>query len=246
MDKDGKIVDLLNGKLDLKKKLIKTISDSDKAFHDDSLRILRAIRFKTILDFNLSDEICESIIRNKDLLKNLSYERKKQELDRIFSSKRAKEGISLIKKFHLEDILEIPNLDRIKDYSDINGIWAMINPSNYPFTNSEKELIKNINIVYELDNLNNEILYKYGLYVNVIAGVNKGISKRDILGKYDKLPIKERGDILITANQICELLNKEPGGFIGEIYCDLEKKILNSELVNDFEILKAYINNNYL
>lgn len=246
MDKDGKIIDLLNGKNDLEKRLIKTIGNSDKSFFDDSLRILRAIRFATILDFKLSDEIISSINKNKDLLSNLSYERKKHELDRIFASKRAKEGIDLIKEFQLENVLELTSLDRVKDYSDINGIWAMINPENYSFTNSEKELIKKINVVYNLDNLNNEVLYKYGLYVNVIAGINKGISKKDILEKYENLPIKERSDILIDAKDICKILNKEPGGFIGEIYLDLEKKILNGNLVNNFEILKKYINDNYL
>jgi len=41
-------------------------------------------------------------------------------------------------------------LNRIRDYSDIVGIWAMINTNVYPFTNSEKELIEKINVVYNL------------------------------------------------------------------------------------------------
>ena len=83
MDKDGKIIDPLNGEEDLKKKLIKTINKSDKSFSDDALRILRAIRFSATLGFNLSNDIKESIKKHKELLKNISYERKKIELDRI-------------------------------------------------------------------------------------------------------------------------------------------------------------------
>ena len=245
IDKDGNIIDLLDGQSDLNNKIIKTVDDSDKSFNDDALRILRAIRFSTILDFDLSDEVKSAIQKNKLLLKNLSYERKKHELDRIFASPRAKEGIDLIKKFELEDILELSNINRINDYSDIVGIWAMINTKVYPFTNSEKELIDKVNVVYKLNNLDNVVLYKYGLYVNVLAGINKGLLKKDILKKYNLLPIKERGDILINAQEICQLLNREPGGFISKIFIDLEEQILLEKISNENEVLKEYIVNNY-
>jgi len=245
MDKDGNIVDLLNGKSDLDSRIIKSIGESDKSFQDDALRILRAIRFATILDFELSDEVKNAIIKNKLLLKNLSYERKKHELDRIFASSHARQGVNLIKEFGLSEILELSNLNRIRDYSDIVGIWAMINTNVYPFTNSEKELIEKINVVYNLNNLDNEILYKYGLYVNVIAGINKGILKKEILEKYDNLPIKERCEIKITAQEICALLRKTPGGFITEIYVDLERQILLKKLNNENMELREYIINNY-
>lgn len=245
IDKNGNIIDLLNGKEDLKKGLIRTIGESNKSFSDDALRILRAIRFATILNFELSNEVYEAIFENRHLLSKLSYERIKHELDLIFASSRAKEGIDLIKKFRLENILSLSNLERVKDYSDIVGIWAMINAKVYPFTNSEKELIEKVNIVYELNNLDSEVLYKYGLYVNVLAGINKGILKKDILQKYDNLPIKERSDINISAQEICRLLNKKPGSFIREIYLDLEREILLGKINNINEEIKEYISNKY-
>lgn len=245
MDKDGNIVDLLDGKTDLETRVIKSIGESNKSFQDDALRILRAIRFATILNFKVSDEVKEAIITNKHLLKKLSYERKKNELDRIFASSYAKQGIELIKMYGLSEILELPNLDKIKDYSDIVGIWAMINTNVYPFTNSEKELIEKVNLVYNFDNLDNEILYRYGLYVNVLAGINKGINKKDILKKYDNLPIKERSDIEISAKEICSLLKRKPGGFISEIYKELEKQILLGNLFNNNKTLREYIVNRF-
>jgi len=245
MDKNGQIVDLLNGQIDLGNKLIRTVGNSVDTFKDDALRMLRAIRFATILDFKLSDEIVDAINKNKELLKNLSYERKKMELDKIFTSSRAKEGIELLKKFQLADILELTHLDRVFDYSDLIGIWSMINTSKYPFKKSERDLMEKVNIAYELDNLDNLVLYKYGLYINLLAGINKSIDKKTILKKYKQLPIKERSDILISVQDICCLLKKEPGSFISEIYDDLEKKILNGLLKNDKDELKRYISNNY-
>ena len=54
-DKDGKLIDLINGKTDLDKKIIRTIGESNKSFSDDALRILRAIRFATKLNFKIDD-----------------------------------------------------------------------------------------------------------------------------------------------------------------------------------------------
>ena len=243
LDKDGNLIDLINGKKDLDAHILKTIGDSDKSFKNDALRIIRAIRFASYLDFTISDDIKKAIINNKHLLKKISYERKKNELDKIFGSKKAKEGIKLIKEFNLEEDLDI-NLERVNDYSDIVGIWSMINADTYPFTSSEKDLIKKVNIVYNMDNMNSEVLYKYGLYVNVIAGINKGLKKKDILEKYDMLPIKNREEIKISAKEICKLYEKKAGSFIGVIYQKLEKLILNNELVNDNLVIKQYIMEN--
>ncbi len=245
MDKDGKIIDLLNGVNDLENGIIKTVMDSDKSFNDDILRILRAIRFATTLSFTLSSGIKKAIEKNKHLLKNLSYERKKYELDHIFASTNAKKGIKLLKEFDLLEILEINNIDRVKDYSDLIGIWAMINTDAYNFTNSEKDLIKKINLVYNLDNLDRHVLYKYGLYVNVLAGLNKGLSKKKISEIYQSLPIQTRDEIDIDALKICEILNRKPDYFINEIYLDLEYQIIEGNLLNKEDDIANYIVNKY-
>ena len=241
LDKDDHLIDLVDGKKDLNNKIIRTIGDSDKSFKQDALRILRAIRFASYLDFKLDDEVKKAILENKHLLKNLSYERKKQELDKIFGSNKAREGIKLIKEFNLDEELDLFNINRVKDYSDIVGIWAMIDTDVYNFTSSEKDLIEKINATYKMDNLDIDVLYKYGLYVNVISGINKGISKKEILEKYENLPIKNRDEIQINGKEICKLLNKKGGAFVGMIYSDLEKAILHGDLSNDKLKIKEYI-----
>ena len=240
IDKDGNLIDLIKGRQDLENHLIKTIIDSDKSFHDDALRILRAIRFAALLDFTLDKDVIKAIENNKHLLKNISYESKKKELDKIFGSNKAMEGINLIKKYHLEEDLELTNIDRVKDFSDIVGIWAMINTFKYNFTNSEKELIEKINLVYDME-IDDKALYKYGVYVCVLAGINKGIDKKDIIKKYDALKIKTKDEIAISAKEICKLYKRKAGPFLKDVYEDLEDKILSGKVDNNNLKIKEYL-----
>lgn len=246
MDSNGNIIDLLNGKKDLESKEINTVGNSYEKFYEDSLRILRAIRFATILDFKLSDEVKEAIKKTKGNLLRLSYQRKKEELDKIFSSKNAKYGVSLIKELELDKELEIYNIDDIKLNVDILGIWTSLKASDkYPFSKSERDLINKIREAMTKDNLNNEVLYKYGLYVNSIAGTLKGIDKKKITNKYNALPITNKNDIAVTSKDIMNILNRNGGEYLRNIYNDLTSMILNEKIENNKEILEKYIVSNY-
>lgn len=248
MDKDGYIIDHLLGREDLNKRLIKTVGNSYDKFLEDSLRILRAIRFATILDFNLDDDVVDAIKRNKDLLKDLSYTRKKEELDKIFASSNFKKGIKLLLDLGLEEVLEIPNLYKVLD-SDVTsslGVWAILNVCDiYPFNKNEMDLIDSINEVLVLDNLDYGVLYKYGLYVNSVAGMIKKKDIKEITCAYNNLIIKSRKDIDITAEEIMAILNREPGEYLKEIYDDIEEKILYNRLENNKISISRYIVDEY-
>ena len=89
-----------------------------------------------------------------------------------------------------------------------------------------------------LDNYN---LYKYGLYISSIVSEIKRIDKKKVSKRYNELPIKNKKEIDISANEICEVLNKKPGPFLKEILNKLEYDIVNEHIKNEKEILKNYI-----
>ena len=246
MDKNGKVIDLLDGRYDLEKQEINTVGDSYNKFSEDSLRILRAVRFATILNFKLSDDVKKSILLTKDYVKNLSYDRRKEELNKIFTSKNVRYGIKLLIELGLDKELELINLSKIHDFDDLMGIWAQLNVEDiYPFSKNEKELMKQIREVLEKDNLDSYTLYKYGLYVCSVVADIKGINKKTITNKYNKLPILSRNEIVINGSDIIELLNIKPGKLIKNIISDIELKILNNELKNEKEVLEKYIISTY-
>lgn len=242
IDKDGNVIDLLDGRKDIDDKIIKCVGDPDKKFREDALRMLRAIRFATTLNFKLSSEVVDSIKKNKDLLKNLSFYRKKQELDRIFNSNNVKYGIDLIRELDLDDSLDIDTSHVV--ITNSIGIWAQIGAlDHYQFSNIEKSDIIKIND--SLDNFSPFVLYKYGLYIGSIAYEIMGYSKEDITALYENIQIYRRSDIVLKADEICSVLGRKPGSFLKDIYEDLEKKIVFNELHNDKDELISYIVNRY-
>lgn len=248
MDSNGDIVDYLNGREDLENKVIRTVDDAYKSFSDDALRILRAIRFATILDFKLSDEVVDAIKKTKDLVRNLSYYRKKSELDKIFTSSNRKLGVSLLLEFGLDEVLELPNLSKILDTNTTSliGVWSILDVvDKYPFNKNESSLIKDISKAIPLNNLDPMALYKYGLYVNSVASEIKGYDIKNVTESYNNLVIKCRKDIDVTSDDIIKILHKEPGKFITEIYDDIEREILYRRLKNEKEDICNYILGNY-
>jgi len=246
MDDEGQIVDLLNGREDIDNRIIRCVGDADKKFSEDALRILRAIRFATILNFKLEDETVKAIKNNKHLIRNLSFNRKKEELDKIFSSTYAQNGIKLLLDLEIDKELDISGLENVNVTNNPMDIWCVLDVSDrYPFTSAEKEVIRNIKTVLGHNNLDPMLLYTYGLYVNSVAGEVSGIDIKDVTEAYSNLVIHGRRDINITSEEIMKLLNRKPGSYLKDIYSDLEREILYRRLSNDKEKICKYIIKKY-
>ena len=76
-------VDCFGGVEDIKNKLIKSVGNPDERFNEDALRIMRAIRFSSVLSFSIEDETKKSILDNKELLLNVASERISVELIKL-------------------------------------------------------------------------------------------------------------------------------------------------------------------
>ena len=215
-------------------KIIKTVILPLESFKIDSLRILRAIRFATTLDFELSLEVKEAIMQSKYLLKDLSINRKKEELDKIFSSPNIEKGLSLIKDLDLMDVLNLTNINKIKPCSQVIGVWTVLEVDDiYPFTRNELKLMKDIRCSIKNNPLSFDTLYYYDLYPCTVAGELLGIDKKQIMDVYNEMPIHKRSDILIDTYDMLDYLKIEDGPIISELWRRIEKAILNLEVIND-------------
>jgi len=99
----GSLIDPFNGIADLESKIIKTPLNPDITFSDDPLRMMRAIRFATQLNFTIEASTLKAIERNKERIKIISQERITDELNKIIASKVPSVGFDLLFKTGLLD-----------------------------------------------------------------------------------------------------------------------------------------------
>lgn len=83
------IIDLFSGQNDLQNKIIRCVGDPEKRFDEDALRILRALRFSSVLGFEISPETSQAVHKMKDLLLEISSERIREELLKIICGQDA-------------------------------------------------------------------------------------------------------------------------------------------------------------
>ena len=173
------LVDEFEGIKDLDRKLIKTVGIADERFNEDSLRIIRAVRFSSKLGFNIEDETLNSIYKNMNLIKNVSVERIQQELNKILISKNPEKlyilyDAEMFKYIGLNDI-HIEKLDLIKLKECKNDIVLRLTILIYIMSNIN-EAIKLLDILKYSNKIKNNC-------INLLKYIDEDIS-------IDKLKVK--------------------------------------------------------
>lgn len=116
----GDLVDPFNGIKDLNDKLIRTPLDPDITYSDDPLRMMRAIRFATQLDFTIETESFNAITRNSDRIHIITKERIVVELHKIMMAKKPSKGFLLLEKSGLLPHI-LPELVALKGIDEKEG-----------------------------------------------------------------------------------------------------------------------------
>lgn len=116
----GELLDPFNGIQDLEDKTIKTPLDPDITYSDDPLRMMRAIRFATQLDFWIEEESLKAIERNNERIKIITKERIVTELHKILESPKPSKGFLLLEKTGLLDKI-LPELTALKGIDEVEG-----------------------------------------------------------------------------------------------------------------------------
>ena len=119
-DNFGDLIDPFEGVSDLEKKIIRTPLQPDITYSDDPLRMMRAIRFATQLDFQIELASLQAITKNKERIKIISKERIVDELHKIIASKTPSLGFSLLHKTELLPYI-LPELVALQGIEEIEG-----------------------------------------------------------------------------------------------------------------------------
>ncbi|MEA1985913.1 MAG: CCA tRNA nucleotidyltransferase, partial [Candidatus Marinimicrobia bacterium] len=191
----GDFFDPFNGIQDLKQKIIRTPLDAESTFFDDPLRMLRAIRFSTQLNYEIDKTTFNGIINTADRINIISYERIRDELFKILSTAKPSIGLKLMDESELMDIL-FPELSALKGVEKKNGyfhkdVWkhtieVVDNITKY----TDNPILRLIALFHDVGKPNTK-RYKSNIGWTYYAHEDVGAKMFEKIGKRLKLSTKE-------------------------------------------------------
>src|SRR5213595_1476179 len=107
------VIDFVGGRADIDAKLVRAIGDPAQRFSEDRLRMLRAVRFATVLDYEIDTQTWDALVANASSINQISAERIREELVRIFLSSNRVRGWDLLDSSGLMGAI-LPELDAMK------------------------------------------------------------------------------------------------------------------------------------
>ncbi|PKK94563.1 MAG: CCA tRNA nucleotidyltransferase [Tenericutes bacterium HGW-Tenericutes-5] len=261
MNDKAEVIDLFNGQDDLKNGIIRAIGNADERFKEDALRILRALRFVSRLNFAVEENTLHSMKNNLGLLNKLANERICSELEEIFANPYNKSAVNYMDIIGFKDVfsefasgIEVYleseyNLD-FRQFFALNLYLSKKEiPEVWKLSNKDKLLIyKYVHILNTIKNthFNPLILYKCGLNVPLQANEILKVLKKDnnqeelIVQIFQELPIKKREELAINGHDILGLQDINNEEIIGKVIDEIESQVVLGHLKNETTILKEY------
>ncbi|MBI5728132.1 MAG: HD domain-containing protein [Candidatus Magasanikbacteria bacterium] len=116
----GRVIDLFDGEKDLREKILRTPLDPDQTFYDDPLRLLRAARFASQLEFSIERETLSAMARHAERLKIVSAERIKEELFKLLGASQPSVGLWILYGTKLLDEF-LPEISALSGVEEVFG-----------------------------------------------------------------------------------------------------------------------------
>ncbi|MGB4448545.1 MAG: HD domain-containing protein [Cloacibacterium sp.] len=116
----GELIDPFNGREDMQNKILRTPLEPAQTYSDDPLRMMRAIRFASVLHFEIEKNSLEAIKQEAERIKIVSMERIMEEFNKIMLSEKPSVGLKLMEETTLLEKI-IPELTALKGIEEVEG-----------------------------------------------------------------------------------------------------------------------------
>ena len=270
MNRKGEIIDLFNGIGDLQKHLIKAVGDPMKRFHEDALRMMRAVRFMSQLCFDLEPQTEKAVMDMHQLLPKISVERIRDEF--------VKMGTGMNSRAAFKVFLQTKLSEGVPDFagkSELLGIYPKLkfNPSmetslwaiiiillkitdnqitqfmrDWKNSNAMTEKVKKIVNLFDLISAKSPSdieLFNAGKEtllntIDVAHILGQPINSEALVDRYTALPIKSMSELAIDG-QFLIANGVKPGPNLGQILNQIKQKVIAGELVNSEDDIQEYL-----
>jgi len=235
MNKNGKIIDLFDGKSDLNNKLIRTVGKGEERFKEDPLRIVRALRFSSQLGFTIEKETLEAMKKIKPEIEKLAIERITSEMTKLVAGESINKGINYLLDTevyqHLPIMLEYPNILKVlrnklkpmQSFGEFIALFHYVEPTitinewckQWKCSNKTKN--KAINLTealnyYETEGLDHWLVYNlqqdlYPSFLNLTVMLfdDKPIDSDRFKQISRTLPIRSKKDLKMNGNDLVQM-----------------------------------------
>ncbi len=270
MDMHGDIVDLFNGIEDLKNHIIRAVGNPEKRFHEDALRMMRAVRFMSQLEFKLEEKTEQAIKDNHELLKKISVERIREEFVKMGLGPFSRQAFQIFLDTQLSE--DVPDFAGKKDLLQVypqlkfsptmeTSLWAVIiillkvpneNIGKFmrDWKNSNAMTEKVEQIIKMFDLIADHVPTDYELFeagediiintIDVADILGQPVSSEALVDRYLALPIKTPSELAVDGRFLIKR-GMRPGAQLGRTLNQIQKKVVACEIENSEEAIEQYL-----
>lgn len=272
MNAQGEIIDLFAGIADLQQRQIRAVGVAADRFHEDALRMLRAVRFQAQLNFTIEKQTLAGIKTNAALLSHIATERIREEFIKLMEGCNRQAGLISLYQTQLYRFcpgLATYDFPKILQFAagqitDEATVWSFLaylgklkRAQVRPFLRQWKVANNNIKLAQAaIELLNNYQESNWQLYIAgqaataIAAQVLRLTCQQELaeqlIEQYQDLPLKSPQQLAINGQQIMQVLNLSPGPQIGQYLKQIQQAIVAGKLVNDYQTIVNYLKNNNL
>ncbi|MDB6229511.1 CCA tRNA nucleotidyltransferase [Lactobacillus amylovorus] len=270
MDMHGDIVDLFNGIEDLKNHIIRAVGNPEKRFHEDALRMMRAVRFMSQLEFKLEEKTEQAIKDNHELLKKISVERIREEFVKMGLGPFSRQAFQIFLDTQLSE--DVPDFAGKKNLLQVypqlkfsptveTSLWAVIiillkvpneNIGKFmrDWKNSNAMTEKVEQIIKMFDLIADHVPTDYELFeagediiintIDVADILGQPVSSEALVDRYLALPIKTPSELAVDGRFLIKR-GMRPGAQLGRTLNQIRKKVVACEIENSEEAIEQYL-----
>ena len=267
----GKLIDPFGGITDLQQRKIRAVGNAADRFHEDALRMIRAVRFSSVLGFDIEKSTLQAIESNAEKIRYVSVERIKVEMDKLWRGMEPGKAIAILKETGLAENLPLfPNdiaiiLASIPFAFPEQG-WSSLMVAGhfsatdvakaYKLSNREKAFLVDVQNAfgrrrssrYTIDDyyrFSLEVLYTAEKAWQASHPLEAGILVEEMIQMQKSLPIHSKEDLKIDGRNLMAWTSQRGGKWVGEWMKKIEYNVLHRKIPNDEEKIKEWFLNEY-